>query len=358
MPPQKYILLFADVFVVEGAINALMISYGRKKMHDISLSAAYLIKQFPLKTIEELRMEFAELGEMLPKFFDFLIENQLAFYADDPERFSEVDPTYRSAGMLDNAIIEIDKSLSPAKLKELLYQLGQLGTEYLELRLYEPMKRARLETYLATLAQTSIIGVDLILAYQPELTEKALAQLTLDYQRLAAVYVHSSPEDKYVAEVEHKLFNDMGMIYYLQQTIDSHACCGLVSKASLSIGVLQTFLHNRQANSCLNKKIAIDLAGNIKNCPSLPEVFGNIATDSLYEVVRTQHVSRYWDITKDEIEVCKDCKYRYICTDCRAFRTDPDNPYSKPAKCGYDPYTDQWHESAQKSWGISRYQQS
>jgi hypothetical protein len=42
--------------------------------------------------------------------------------------------------------------------------------------------------------------------------------------------------------------------------------------------------------------------------------------------------------------VCKDCEFRYICTDCRAYLEDPYNEYSKPLKCGYDPYTGEWSE--------------
>jgi len=52
-----------------------------------------------------------------------------------------------------------------------------------------------------------------------------------------------------------------------------------------------------------------------------------------------------WSINKDQIEVCKDCEFRYVCTDCRAFITDPDNRYSKPSTCTYDPYTAQWEEA-------------
>ena len=49
-------------------------------------------------------------------------------------------------------------------------------------------------------------------------------------------------------------------------------------------------------------------------------------------------------IQKDQIAVCKDCEFRYICTDCRAYKEDPEDDYSKPLKCGYDPYTGVWSE--------------
>ncbi|MNL67068.1 hypothetical protein D3C87_1916250 [compost metagenome] len=33
-----------------------------------------------------------------------------------------------------------------------------------------------------------------------------------------------------------------------------------------------------------------------------------------------------------------------MCTDCRAYVEDPKDIYSKPLKCGYDPYTNEWED--------------
>ena len=53
---------------------------------------------------------------------------------------------------------------------------------------------------------------------------------------------------------------------------------------------------------------------------------------------------KYWFINKDQIAVCKDCEFRYICTDCRAYIENPEDMYSKPLKCAYNPYTSEWEE--------------
>jgi len=53
---------------------------------------------------------------------------------------------------------------------------------------------------------------------------------------------------------------------------------------------------------------------------------------------------KYWDITKDDISVCKSCEFRYVCTDCRAFVETPDDLYSEPLKCGYNPATTEWED--------------
>lgn len=72
--------------------------------------------------------------------------------------------------------------------------------------------------------------------------------------------------------------------------------------------------------------------------------YGHIDDTSLLQVVNQPDFQKLFHIKKEEILVCKDCEFRNICTDCRAYLEDHNNLYSKPLKCGYDPYTGEWHE--------------
>lgn len=72
--------------------------------------------------------------------------------------------------------------------------------------------------------------------------------------------------------------------------------------------------------------------------------FGNIKEKSLKEIVINQKFQSLWKIIKDDVEVCKDCEFRYICTDCRAFQEEDSN-LLKPKKCSYNPYNCEWEVS-------------
>ena len=76
----------------------------------------------------------------------------------------------------------------------------------------------------------------------------------------------------------------------------------------------------------------------------MPESFGNIKDTTLEQALNHPNFKKYWNITKDQTEVCKDCEFRHICTDCRAYIEKPEDQYSKPLKCGYNPYTNEWGE--------------
>jgi SPASM domain peptide maturase of grasp-with-spasm system len=76
----------------------------------------------------------------------------------------------------------------------------------------------------------------------------------------------------------------------------------------------------------------------------MAQSFGNIRDTTLQEALEHPDFKKYWNVKKDEIAVCKDCEFRYICTDCRAYIENPEDMYSKPLKCGYNPYTAEWEE--------------
>jgi len=76
--------------------------------------------------------------------------------------------------------------------------------------------------------------------------------------------------------------------------------------------------------------------------------YGNIKDTSLEEALNKKGFKDLWNINKDKIKVCQDCEFRHICTDCRAYIENPNDIYSKPLKCGYDPYTSTW-----KKWSTN-----
>lgn len=134
-----------------------------------------------------------------------------------------------------------------------------------------------------------------------------------------------------------------GFTVHTTQEINSSLHCGIVSPSYFAPNT-KMYYDGLNGNSCLNKKIAIDVDGNIKNCPSQAKSFGNINSISILDAMSDIGFKSLWTITKDSIHVCKDCEFRMICTDCRAYIDNPEDIYSKPLKCGYNPYSSEWQD--------------
>lgn len=111
----------------------------------------------------------------------------------------------------------------------------------------------------------------------------------------------------------------------------------------MNIGELQVDIHNffysRQFNPCLGHQVAIDIGGEIRPCLWSSIELGHIARHNLKDLIIAGTFDKYWTLSKDEIEVCKDCECRYNCLDCRVFGEETETmSTAKPLFCDYDPY--------------------
>ncbi len=74
----------------------------------------------------------------------------------------------------------------------------------------------------------------------------------------------------------------------------------------------------------------------------MKKIYGHIAKDNILDILKNKDFQKVATIRKDDIEICQDCEFRYICMDCRAYTLDENNGFSKPKKCNYDPYQNKW----------------
>lgn len=107
---------------------------------------------------------------------------------------------------------------------------------------------------------------------------------------------------------------------------------------------------NMSKNSCWFGKLAITSEGNIIPCIfARDQVAGNVKDKSLKEIIENKMLE-FWSLTIDQIDVCKDCEYRYLCHDCRPWAYGfTGNLYAKSPRCTYNPYTGEWSDAEHAS---------
>lgn len=109
----------------------------------------------------------------------------------------------------------------------------------------------------------------------------------------------------------------------------------------------QSYQKNRHWNSCWAGKAAVTSRGDVIPCVfARDHIAGNIKQQSLSDIIKGEQMRHFWELTKDYIEVCKDCEYRYVCRDCRPWAYGlTSNLYTKSPRCTYNPYTGQWEKA-------------
>lgn len=104
------------------------------------------------------------------------------------------------------------------------------------------------------------------------------------------------------------------------------------------------FEMNHWYNSCWNSKLAITSNGDVIPCIfERDNIVGNIRECDFQTILK--NIDKIWSITKDKIDVCKDCEFRYACHDCRPIAKGINNSlYAKYPRCCYNPYKGIWED--------------
>lgn len=117
----------------------------------------------------------------------------------------------------------------------------------------------------------------------------------------------------------------------------------LAKEASFSKVDSRYFARNFYGNPCFQGKICIGPVGKVYPCiMEKEEQLGNVKENTLQEILAGDSLQRVWGLSKDQIDGCKDCEYRYACHDCRPKAKKESNYFAKPDDCLYDPLTGKW----------------
>ncbi|HET6764280.1 MAG TPA: grasp-with-spasm system SPASM domain peptide maturase [Longimicrobiaceae bacterium] len=333
---RRVFRLYACCVAVRGARRSTVCDLQRRSYELIPTGLYDLLTAYGDHTLEEIREVFpAETHARIDEYFDFLERKELGFWCDDPDAFPPLDTTWDRPEQVTNAIIDVD-ARSRHDFADLFRQLDELGCGALQLRWFHPVAIDDVEDVVRLARGRRLKAVELLLPWDATWPEDAIRDLCRRHMRVSGVVVHSAPERR-----TYVLDGIRTPVFHRTEVVDSHAHCGQVSPEWFAVSV-PGFTEARSFNSCLNRKISVDATGEIRNCPSLPRSYGNAAETSLVSALMRAEFRELWEVNKDQVETCRDCEFRYICTDCRAFVRDPADRFAKPSKCTYDPYTARW----------------
>ena len=330
-----------NAFVVSGASRSLLCDLERNAYSLVPNAMAKIILDEECETICSVVDKYCKSNseeEIVAEYFASLIEKDLIFFTDNPQYYKKLSLEWDVPAEVTNAIIDLNNSNNYDYIQA-IGQLPKLGCRNIQIRSYTSFLTQQVSDVLDSLNTSIVESVQFIIPYRDGVEVQKLIALIEKYPRIRFIQLYDAPFD---SEIYSDNIGSVLMIS-MKGSLSSQLCCGVVSRHYFSIAI-PTFTESQHHNTCLNRKISIDTHGNIKNCPSLPESYGNIRDTTLREALEKPGFKKYWNITKDQIEVCRDCEFRYICTDCRAYIEDPENIHSKPLKCGYNPYTCEWEE--------------
>lgn len=354
---NDYFMIYSDCRLVKGKKNGIVYDLTKLEVYRIPAGYVELAPLFRTKKLGEIeRGTTPEEWQNLLDFVNFLLDKKLAIFVSNIEVFPEMTLEWDEPNSVKTAIIDYIETNSSYNLNHTLEQLNTLGCVHLEIRTYSHFSFTLLDSLMKWMQPLFFKSVELIAIDNANVDLAELEKRMRQWHILNKVTLTHSKKNL-ITSVK-RTHNSIVHIVQTEQRVENNLHCGIINSKSLFSPDIKQFSENHNFNSCLNRKISIDMDGNIKNCPSMSKSYGNIANTSFKKVLEDPSFKKTWTITKNEIDVCKTCEFRYMCTDCRAYVQNPEDAYSKPLKCGYNPETGEWtdwmkNELSQK--GIAHY---
>jgi len=360
---NKCINLYADCIVVEGACKSAIYDLTRHEI--VRFPSVYLdiLKDAQKDTVASVlsRAEDEQSRQSMAEFFTFLIQKEFVNFSVDPGILPSIREGWDAPCQIQNAIIDIKEKAHD--FASIFHQLDKLGCEIVQIRCFANLySLAEIRAIVALARHTSVQGIELLLKYDPSCPEEAYVEFVESEPIVSGLTIHSSPMERELVTTfgcgNESEASIVKRVVLVKDKISSEHHCGVIHVGNVTPPTAALFFENRLYNGCLNRKISIDAEGLIRNCPSMTASFGHHTQTSLVEVSMANEFRGAWHIRKDVIKECRDCEFRYACTDCRAYLKDAQDAYSKPLKCGYDPYTgtwENWDSGRAEDWVITHY---
>lgn len=343
---MNYFNLFSNILITKGVQRILITDLQRNSSELFPLELYDIIEDLKEKSIEDTINSYGLESQVFVKeYIELLLENEFGFTTKNgwDNNFPPYSYHFSVPNEITNAFLELNDL---SVLEKINASLSNIGTEHIVIHYNKSLTIEDFEFIEKAFYNSTVTSIEIFSEYAENFNESVFETLDKICNRIYNLVFYSCRKTPFKPKDKYKF-----TLSFVKEQIQINSC-GKVDLKYFNTN-LPKVLEAMNYNSCLHKKIAIDKDGNIKNCPSLSQSFGNIKNTLLEEALNHKDFKKYWNLTKDNIEFCKDCEFRYICTDCRAYteqtHTNTDGlDISKPLKCGYDPYAGKWEE-----WSIN-----
>jgi len=325
----------------------LVRGFRRSVIYDLQLGDFYFITNKLYEILYEndnldfeiIKSNYSkDVHSIIDEYISFLIEKNVIFECEPEvaELFIDLPTEWDYPGEISSAVIELDSN-TIIPLEKIINDLETLGCQDLQIKLFDKDILIGFEEKLDLFEGTIIKSIELLvespIGYS-DLYEVA-ESLCKKYPRIYNVIFCGTELNKNIKINPNNMGNIVLTKYSLNIGVEER-------KVAMLNGFIPNIFKYTEAlsfNLYFNKKIYIDRLGKVKNGEYQLNNFGDVREKSILEICTTEEFKKLGNVEKDQIKVCKDCEFRYMCVDFRIPERDSDSEYfyyKNP--CNYDPY--------------------
>ncbi len=327
MISEKKIKLHECCVPVRGYKVGIIIDLQRKSFFIVPNTIIEILVDYECQPFLKLLSDFKESKVTLKKYIKFFQDNEIAFLTRNPENFVKISSEVVYPNSIDRIDIEADV-LSDAKTSLLKNKIDSLGTSHLNLIFVDGMNEENAKKCLELLQFSKLISISIIVPFNSPVNIPALKAINA---RLTSIYFYDADVNGF------EMKNDISLVNTKQNIVNLFT--GGIQNHQHFIINQNAYLEAKQKNLYYNRRLHIDNNDNIKNSITQTSSFGKL--DDIDAIIKLKEFNDLSGLTKDKIEVCKDCQFRYICPDNR-IPVKINKQYQHTTACVYNPYEDKW----------------
>ncbi|HEY9045352.1 MAG TPA: grasp-with-spasm system SPASM domain peptide maturase [Ohtaekwangia sp.] len=327
---NRYLKVFSDCIPVKGFSRSCIYDLTRRKYYPVPNSLADILLEYDGKLISKIYEDF-DNNPVLEEYFKFLTDREIIYEAEEQElsQLPALNMEWKHPSRIIYAVIDIDKETLFAA-DRLRYTFDQLGIQHLQIRLLDWMNIGFVKNLLEVFQNTRLRSIELIVPYRLDY-EDILSQLRDCNHKILLVYVYEAPTVKVIAKPHIILTTDTAQALRMVKT---------ASPKYFSVNI-QFFTEAHHHHTFYNRKIFIDNKGVLRSSLFADYTFGHVDEVDAAAVIDSPDYQVWWHVRKDDTEVCRDCEFRYMCTDQR-IPVKKGELWSHHDRCRYDPYKAEW----------------
>jgi len=313
---------------VIGFNRAIIYDLGRKDYHFIPKAHYHILNTDGFIDFNRIADQ-TERAELI----DFLLSLEIIFEvasAQEKKRFPRISKALHQANELTHAVIHVNISSNFIDL---------INQNHLQnLSIISPQIDDQVINVVKSFAHLEIDGIYL---YVEKFDAGMLDKYERELARQPAIFSVNffgadSPNTKLKDNIYYNFFTKNFECYQQLLTVDK-------------LFVNQDFfLEAYNKHSYYNGKMYIDQSGEIKNGLNNIQSFGNINSmsfDEFHQTINSKLFLEHGNINKNQTLVCKDCEFRYMCTDARVPEKGAEQWFHH-FECVYNPYLSKWNSEA------------
>ncbi len=346
---EDYLVLLSTCQVTKGSNRNILIDYAHDSVYEIGndhVQLLHKLRETPILNVSE-QIEDDESKGYFEEFISFLISQEMAVVTPHPENFPEISKSLHNDSLkIIDSILEVAPDSSLDGIEKFCREISELGCQEIVVWFVsESITMEIIDAVFDILTKYDFSYIEAHCTYNGVMKNREIVwSFVENHASLKRVYLYSAEKKERVDVVN--IFSDLapmslGEFITVEQNFNDGNCCGQIHFESLDFSGYWVTNMLLKKNGCLYKKVSLKKDGTIVNCPCLDVAYGNIRDTTVENVIQKKTFKRWGEIKKDDIHVCKECEYRYNCTDCRAFRLT-DDIFSKPSKCKYNPRLSSW----------------